>query len=766
MAASQVLSIFIHEANLIIACKNRIYVPNAPIQEIQDNRQNEDDIINLSDTEDLFETSVDDSFQDIILVSDKSNSNTIKTRTPQLSIAYKYKHQALAYCVQGDYLYSLHIKKSLVDCNKTNSSNCDTFFIECCNLTNFSCVSACISTFETNSNDTSDHFWIDTISLKLIKEDFIENNFSSKLQLYQNLDKSIVLFVSCLKKNVRALALIQDEIGKDVIAIESVNLTNKVKHPIHLRKNINKSSLHETSVENNDILKDIENLLSTQLADTTYESLTFDASNIKQVLTQDLVGKYSIIILYGDGNMFRYEKIGKELRKSRLYMKSIVTCASDTNHGIYALSQSGILYKVSDINPHFDLSGANKDSESSDIVKEVLEISELVEEVNIEKIKQQNIMMQLKIFSQIEKSTSFVKKLTCSINKETFRSASFQLHNRLNFKITLSDYSNFISEFWKILVTVETSRDIERSFQQHIIAFPVEYKCGSTLVTDIDIPEDLTLNCLPLSVSIQLLLHVRTKICLKQFRTHLIYFKKFTTLDFVSAVSSVFPDTKDSSNIQSNNFLKNHLPANEETIDQPSNDFDSFLIQMNRSRPVHAILHDDRVSSIKIENELQNVPLFSIKINSQRLECLSIKNNFFAELKHLLKRNCDRQFEAEVLKIVLFQETFSVKISIQNSQEEKVINLEFSGAANGIGFSKFKYDLLCCLREDIEIQPKELNNVSVSFELKKKLEVFKRQLEVLDVKESPEANAKYRKILINWRKTLNNVIFSLYKLQL
>ena len=115
---------------------------------------------------------------------------------------------------------------------------------------------------------------------------------------------------------------------------------------------------------------------------------------------------------------------------------------------------------------------------------------------------------------------------------------------------------------------------------------------------------------------------------------------------------------------------------------------------------------------------------------------------------------------------MLFQETFSVKISIQNSQEEKVINLEFSGAANGIGFSKFKYDLLYCLREDIEIQPKELNNVSVSFELKKKLEVFKRQLEVLDVKESPEANAKYRKILINWRKTLNNVIFSLYKLQL
>ena len=97
MAASQVLSIFVHGPKLIFACRNRIYVPSDSLCEISSKCENvdmpEEHKMNLDDTEDLFETSLEvplnDSFQDITSTTNKDAMSNIQHKASQLTIVYK-----------------------------------------------------------------------------------------------------------------------------------------------------------------------------------------------------------------------------------------------------------------------------------------------------------------------------------------------------------------------------------------------------------------------------------------------------------------------------------------------------------------------------------------------------------------------------------------------------------------------------------------------------------------------------------------------------
>ena len=77
------------------------------------------------------------------------------------------------------------------------------------------------------------------------------------------------------------------------------------------------------------------------------------------------------MILYSDGNLIRYQKFGKELRKTKMLINNIVACSCDINHGLLVLSQSGILYKILDVNHSFSELNVTKEPEASDIIQTI-----------------------------------------------------------------------------------------------------------------------------------------------------------------------------------------------------------------------------------------------------------------------------------------------------------------------------------------------------------------------------------------------------------
>jgi len=764
MAASQVLSIFVHGTKLIIACKNRIYIPIGTIHEMPIIGKNvEDEKMILDDTEDLFETSMDasfgNSFQDITSVTDRDTKTNSKIRTPQLTIAYKYKHQALAYSLQGDFLFSLHIKKSNVDSSKTASPKCDTLFVECCNVSNFSCVSACLSTFKLQSSEKP-AFWIETIPAKSINKDFIENN-SSVSDVSKHLEETIFLFVSYVKHSFKVLVLRNEKNINEVIVKDSYNVFEDLKHPIFLTKYHSKSNFHEGFENNSDILTDINIILSTQKADISNLSLALDPSEIRQVLMHDIIGKHSTMILYSDGNLLRYQKFGKELRKTKMLMNNIVACSCDINHGLLVLSQSGTLYKILDIDHNFADLNVSKETKASDIIQTIFSISDILEAVNLEKVKQHNVIRQLQIFSLVQKEAIANKDLTFSARIEPYFNTFNQLQNRLNLKSSIN-YPDFDSDLWKIVITIEKTSDIERSYEQHVIKFPIEYQCGRIFLNDIHLPE-VTPHCLPLSLSVQLMLHVDSKTLMKQLKTNIKYQRSFSSLDFVSVQSAVFSEIDNTLNpntLSQSLSMKQSL-SQELMIDNQSDDFESFLIQLNKSRPVHSIFREDNVESIRNENQFQNTSMFSVKLTSQNLDSLSTKNNLFSEIKRAMTYR-DSICDTYLIKIVLFHYTFNVEVKIQNAlQLNEKIELSFNGVESDY-FKTFKYDLLYCLRDDLKDQLQKPTHISIPVGLQNRIKLFKKQLEVLGMDESPEVKAKYRKILFHWRRTLNDVMFSLY----
>ena len=776
MAASQVLSIFVHGTKIIIACRNRIYVPSDFVSELSLVCQNADEVgehkMNLDETEDLFETSLEassiGSFQDITSTTSNDAMDNVQPKTSQLTMVYKYKYHALAYCLQGNYLYSLHIKNSTcTDPGKSNSSISDVFFIECCDITDFSCVSACVSTFDTLSNERSEHFWLDAISANSIEKDFIDNNFSSTSHIYEHLNKLVFLFVLCQKKNVKVL-LIQDEAPrKEVIMKENIHLKvePKYQHPVFLSMYRNKkSALLETTEGNNDVLEDIENILSTQLADISNLSSAFNPSNIRQVFMQDKVGKNCIIVLFADGNMIRYRKAGKELHKTRLLQKNIVTCSFGAHNELLALSNSGILYKCSDIHSYFDNLGANKEIESCDIVQRIFDVTDLLEVINLHKLKQQEMVSQLQIFSSILKETDTTKAIEFKTYVETYSNASNELKNRLTLEVGHLDNPKFLSKYWKIVITIENSTDIGRAFEQHIVKFPIEYISGYILISNVDFPDEITLSCLPISISVQFMLEVPTKTWTKQLKTPIIYHNKLSSIDFVRLKSTVHSEINHTINQNKPNIWQGIFPVNKVQVHTQHDDFESFLTELNKSRPVHPVFHQEEILVHPEENQLQHMYLFSIDLDISRLESLSTRYQFFFELKRVVEKSLERKLLIYVMQVMLFYEPFSIEVKVSETHGgNQMIKLSFSGIANGPCIRKFKYDLLSGLGVNLEIQLKEPRNVIIPFEIAVLVDSFKKQLETLDIVESPEAIAKYRKILIHWRKTLNNVICSLYK---
>merc|ERR1719273_1158995 len=114
--------------------------------------------------------------------------------------------------------------------------------------------------------------------------------------------------------------------------------------------------------------------------------------------------------------------------------------------------------------------------ESSDVVQRIFDVTDILEAVNIHKLNQQEMIRQLQIFSSIVKQADGTKAITFKTYVETYSNASNKLKNRLTLEVGHIDESKFLCKYWKIVITLENSSGMERSFNQHIVKFPKEYK--------------------------------------------------------------------------------------------------------------------------------------------------------------------------------------------------------------------------------------------------------------------------------------------------
>ena len=73
-----------------------------------------------------------------------------------------------------------------------------------------------------------------------------------------------------------------------------------------------------------------------------------------------------------------------------------------------------------------------------------------------------------------------------------------------------------------------------------------------------------------------------------------------------------------------------------------------------------------------------------------------------------------------------------------------------------------KYDLLNSLRLEMEHEIKDSLSMKVPYNVIERVENIKKEIESLDLEDNPENIAKYKKLYVNWRTILSNVISSVY----
>ena len=773
MAGSQVVAFFVQETKIIVACKNMIYVRSDVSYEsstklFSANREKlNENSLPSDDTEDLFESSVEFGLEDTLtehgaLLHEPSILQSDVKKHTNIVPVYKYKHCALAFHLQGDNLYSLHIKNLpfTTDQNKTTQVPLDVFYLECCCVTDFTCISTCISSFELPRNERSGAYWIQMYPASTLKREFIDKYFDRNSILFQNSIDALLLFVFCGKESVQILVIQENKNIKKVHVQEMVSVNLGLNHPIDIYK-IRKEVERSDNTNFFEISELIEEILSNQLADAGKLTLTFSPLSINQIFNKDWMGRHCILVLFVDGRLAHYRKIGKEVCKWKVPLTSIVTCAFGVNNDFYALSSSGILYKCSEFQLNMNENKVSPKCHLNDVVQSLLDVADTMEEVNLQKISQQEITQQLKIFSSIINMPNYLKGLSFDTNIEIHCSTGSKLRHRLLLTIGHIDDITFLGQFWKILVTIEISREcnVERSFLQHVIKFPMEHKHGLAWTAYIDIPGDIDLSSFPLILNIELLLDVPTQTGKSQLKTNVVHQRKITSLDFVS-LNAVLSSNR---NEPSEHIFK--LTKSMVTEEEDLGTFENFLSRINKSRPVHSIFQPDMAQELQNEqNTSAAISTFSFELDRNILARLSKQNHFFAELERSIE-NCSKQTRqtSHVMTFSLLGEALFLTMQITNQVKgRQSVFLELNGQNTTI-LNNLKSDIFNCLKSDMEFETKEIKDVIVSYELCKKIENMKKQVELLDINENPENIATYRKLYHDLRKTLNAVMFSLYK---
>ena len=775
MAGSQVHSIFVHDTRIIIACQSMLYLKSDSHYEATNHylntsgdKLNEIDIMS-DEADDLFESSVEICLNDTLLENSDTVNKDIMIKSgnpgsPKLIPVYKYKHPALAFDLQGDNLYSLHIKKSpYVDQDKPGQVNIDAFYIECCCITDFSCISGCISPFDIPDTEKTNTNWIKIIPACSVRTEFIEKHFPKTSDLFQSLDNLLLLFVFSFKETTRIIVMQENKETKGVLDKGAISVKTGWKHPVDLCSIRKKEPGRNTS---NELADWIEELLSTQAADVGKLSLIYNPSNIRQVFT-NCVGENCILVLFLDGSLVHYKRAGKELSKWKLPLKAIIACAFNTDKELYALSSSGILYKCSDIQSKLLNIELDLESNSSDPVQSLIDLTDIMEAVNLEKIKQQESLRQLQVFASILNDREYLKDLAFNAEIERYSSSYNQLQYRLVLNVGHVDDPKFLARFWNVMVTIELSKenDNERKFLQHTAKYPITHKRGCKWTTYMHIPEDIKQTSFPLSLSVQLLLNVQIPTCNKILKTNAVYQKKISALDFVFMKSNMHSDIICDPN--GSNLSKPPSKIINKVTDvihdeEQADTFEAFLTKLNESRPIHSLFGLENQYKYQGNTDISATHLFSFKICSDRLGSLSKHNRFFAELAQVIKRQERVASNYTTIFQYLRHELNVVVNETNNSESKGSIHLSFSTACNKMKFRSLKYAILNCLKCDLELQIQEIKNVIVPFQLAKTVDEIRTEVEALGIEENSETIAKYNKLYNYWRNTLNSGMFSLY----
>ena len=764
MAGSQVLSVYMRTEKIIVACRTAIYVKSESTVEGENHFQSDNcelntNIVFSDEMEDLFETSrdvcLDETFKE---GGDTNNEHNLMENdaeaNPNINEVYKYKRPTMAYNLEGEYLYSLHSQPSKCSNISDKQNRTEKIYVECCCIKDFSCASSCLGPFNASPSELNVAYWICSYRIKNLNRKFLNKYFSLYNSLFENSPEVLLLFVFCAKISVRVIIIEESQEENKVIEKGVVDISLELNHPISLYHAIDHEKIPKNS-KSEDISDFIDDILSSQCADARSLSINLDPWTITQIFTQDQVGKNSVLVLFFDGTLVHYRKLGKELDKWKLPIGSIIYCTFDTDNNFYALSSSGILYKCGDLQSTMSEIVMNPDRNANTLVQTFIDLTDSMEIVNQQNISLQETIRQLKIFASVNQDPEYLRNVMFHTDVEMFSTNTAQHQHRVALTISQFQDEKILVQFWSVQVTIEIPNKAhgQRRFVQHVAKFPASFQPGCSWKIHIDISGSIEVESFPLRLSVAFLLNLDTKSGVKQLKSNNVHEKNITPLHFVFVKSSV---TKKGATNQ-------HLLS----VVEPSanlNSFQEFLSNINETRPIHQIFN----SLEPKENFSQDIftdwtKNLTIELTENKVKRMAENYQLFAEIRKIITHSSAESASSNnVVELIFLEYELYATIALSYKDGETNIVLILNDYGRTDYLMTVKYDLLNSLRLEMEHETKDSLCMKVPYNVIERVENIKKEIEALNLEDNPENIAKYKKLYDNWRTILSNVISSVY----
>ena len=764
MAGSQVLSVYMRTEKIIVACRTAIYVKSESTVEGENHFQSDNcelntNIVFSDEMEDLFETSrdvcLDETFKE---GGDTNNEHNLMENdaeaNPNINEVYKYKHPTMAYNLEGDYLYSLHSKPSKCSNVSDEQYKTEKVYVECCCIKDFSCASSCLGPFNTSPSEMNVAYWICSYRIKSLNRKFLNKYFSQYNSLFANSPELLLLFVFCSKISVRVIIIEESQEENKVIEKGVVDITLELNHPISLYHAIDHERIPKNS-KSEDRSDFIDDILSSQCADAGTLSFNLDPWTITQIFTQDQVGKNSVLVLFLDGTLVHYRKLGKELNKWKLPIGSIIYCTFDTDNNFYALSSSGTLYKCGELQSTMSGIGMNTDRNAKTLVQTFIDLTDSMEIVNQQNISLQETIRQLKIFASVNQDPEYLKNVMFHTDVEMLSTNTAQQQHRVVLTISQFQDEKILVQFWSAQVTIEIPNKAhgQQRFVQHVAKFPASFRPGCSWKIHIDISGSIEVESFPLRLSVAFLLNLATKSGVKQLKSNNVHEKNITPLHFVFVKSSV---TKKRAPNQ-------HLPSVVEPSGN-SNSFQEFLSNINETRPIHHIFNSlEPKKNFSQDTFTDWTNNLTIELTENKVKRMAEKYQLFAEIRKIITHSSAESVSTNnVVELIFLEYELYATIALSYKDSESNIVLILNDYGRTEYLLSVKYDLLNSLRLEMEHEIKDSLSMKVPYNVIERVENIKKEIESLDLEDNPENIAKYKKLYVNWRTILSNVISSVY----
>ena len=297
----------------------------------------------------------------------------------------------------------------------------DTFYVESCGISDFSCQSPRLTIFQHPVQETieqSDHqrIWMKAENCSNLEEAFVANFFQRTKEM-----KTIVFI--CIQATMYGIALSSD--GKSLSDTTLLKGLTNISHLVSILVKPKTTGVGSDSVIqlltdtvvpdltafNEPIKKvDVIDLLDMTYPDTQPSGekpryIEFSANfDTQEAATQITPSKPTTFVLTSDGNLVRYTMNGKFFSKLKVLSHCQAICKSESGSGdIYALSSHGSVIKIPSCPSPEQQTPESTQEEAKRKPVEVLQLIQQLEDLN-QKLSEQEVLA-----SQLE----FVKALKC-----------------------------------------------------------------------------------------------------------------------------------------------------------------------------------------------------------------------------------------------------------------------------------------------------------------------------------------------------------------